>query len=92
MTTEIAALREQLEAKGVGRGGNRKMGARLGMWMVSIVAATLRHLVFDAMIVGLLVLWVGKGDERVNSAVGVLAQVLRDRVRRLGWKGVRKRL
>lgn len=91
MTAEIAALREQLEAKGVSRGGNRKMGARLWMWMVSIVVATLRHLVFDAMVVGLLVLWVGKRDERVNSAVGMLAQVLRDRIRRLGWKGVRKR-
>lgn len=92
MTTEIAALREQLEAKGVGRGGNRKMGARLWMWMVSIVVATLRHLILDAIMVGLLVLWLGKGDERVNSAVGLLAQVLRDRVRSLGRKGVRKRL
>lgn len=92
MTIEIAALREQLEAKGVSRGGNRKMGARMWMWMVSIVVATLRHLIFDAMVVGLLVLWVGKGDERVNNAVGVLVQVLRDRAQRLGRKGVTKRL
>ncbi|MCJ1268972.1 hypothetical protein MMC22_008860, partial [Lobaria immixta] len=79
MTTEIAALREQLEAKGVGRGGTRKFGARLWMWMVSIVVATLRHLIFDAMVVGLLLLWVGKEDERVNGAIGVLVRVLRDR-------------
>lgn len=92
MTTEIAALREQLEARGVGQGGNRKMGTRLWMWTVSIMFTTLRHLIFDATVVGLLVLWVGKGDERVNSAIGVLAQVLQDRVRRLGWNGVKKRL
>ncbi|MCJ1470426.1 hypothetical protein MMC07_009071 [Pseudocyphellaria aurata] len=93
MTTEIAALREQLEARGVGRrGGNRKMGARLWMWTVSIVVATLRHLLFDATVVALLLLWVGKGDERVNSAVGVLAQALQERIRRLGWTGVKKRL
>ena len=92
MTTEIAALREQLEAKGVGRGTNRKMGARLWLWMVSIMVVTLRHLIFDAMVVGLLLLWVGNGDERVNRGVGILAEVLRDKVRRLGWKGVRKRM
>lgn len=91
MTIEIAALREQLEAKGHGA-GNRKMGARVWMWIFSAAVTAVKHLVVDALLVGLWMLWVGRADERIRSAIGVLVGVLRERIRRLGWKIVGTRL
>ena len=91
MTIEIAALREQLEAKGHGARG-RKMGTRMWMWMVSFALAAVKHLVIDALLVGLWMFWVGKGDERMRSAIGVFISVLKERIRKLAWKAFGTRL
>lgn len=82
LTTEIAALREQYESKGVGRAS-----AMNGTWWIfSFTVSAIRHLAIDAMVVALLVLWVGRRDERAINALRSLAQVLRERFKRVGWK------
>ena len=88
MTTEIAALREQLEFHGVPTRTlslNRARG--LWVWVVSVAVAAVRHLLIDAVVLGLLALWVGKRDERAGRAVAILSRILRQKVRRVGWKG-----
>lgn len=89
MTTEIAALRESLDiVKGTPRGGR----AWILLYTLSLLGSFLRHLIIDALAISLLVLWVGRGDERVISSLRTLAQVLRERFQKLlEWKGVRKR-
>lgn len=62
ITAEIAALREQMEAKRVfsSQGGKRR---GMGAWMLWLVWVTIRHLLVDAVVVGCVVLWVRRGDE-----------------------------
>lgn len=89
MTTEIAALRESLDfVKVTPRGGR----AWILLYTLSFLGSFLRHLFIDALAISLLVVLVGRGDERVITSLWTLAQVLRERFQiLLEWKGVRKR-
>lgn len=84
ITTELAALREQIEAKS-GHGslgaGHRRRG--LLAWLLSLVVVAARHLVVDALVLGAVLFWM-RGDERVRSVVGILVTVLRERIQRMG--------
>ena len=82
MTTEVAALREQIEAK-------RKAAVRrrngLWAWMTWLVWVTARHFVVDLALLGLLVVWARrKGDPRVEQWLDLLLQYLRLRTRKFG--------
>ena len=86
MTTEIAALREQMEAKRAGD-GRRRNG--LWAWMAWLVWVTVRHLVVDLALLGLLVAWARrKGDRRVEQGLDLLLQYLRHRTRRIRLPGM----
>lgn len=85
MTTEVAALREQIEAKKIGD-GRRRNG--LWAWMNWLVWVTLRHLVVDLALLGLLVAWARrKGDRRVEQGLDLLQQYLRHRTRKIWLPG-----
>ena len=86
MTTEVAALREQIEAKGR-EDGRRRNG--LWAWMTWLVWVTVRHLIVDLALLGILVAWARrKGDRRVEQALGLLLQYLRRRARKIGVLGM----
>ena len=78
MTTEIAALREQIEAKRRGDGRRRS-----GLW--AFLWITVRHVFVDLALLGLLVAWARrKGDRRVEQGLDLLLQYLRQRTRKIG--------
>lgn len=86
MTTEVAALRELIEAKKIGD-GRRRNG--LWAWMTWLVWVTIRHLVVDLALLGLLVAWARKkGDRRVEQGLDLLLQYLRHRTWKIGLPGV----
>lgn len=85
MTTEVAALREQIEAKRIGD-GRRRNG--LWAWMTWLVWVSVRHLLVDLALLGLLVAWARrKGDRRVEQGLDLLLQYLRQRTRKIRLPG-----
>lgn len=86
MTTELAALREQLETKRIGD-GRRRNG--LWAWMTWLVWVTVRHLVVDLALLGLLVVWARKKEDRgVEQGLEFLLQYLRHRIRKIRMPSV----
>ena len=86
MTTEVAALREQIEAKGI-EDGRRRNG--FWAWMTWLVWVAVRHFVVDLALLGLLVAWARrKGDRRVDQGLDLLLQYLRHRTRKTGLPGM----
>ena len=82
LTTEVAALREQIEAKQIGD-GRRRNG--LWAWMTWLVWVTVRHLIVNVALLGLLVAWARrKEDRRVEQGLKLLLQYLRQRARKIG--------
>lgn len=80
MTAEIAALREQLESRSV-YGGRRWRG--MWAWMWWLVWVTIQHVVVDAVVLGLLVIWFRrKGDRRLEQAVRMVVEVVREKLER----------
>ena len=78
ITTEIAALREQIEAKRIGDGRRRN-----GLW--AFLWITVRHVFVDLALLALLVAWARrKGDRRVEQGLNLLLQYLRQRTRKIG--------
>ncbi|KAK4694989.1 hypothetical protein P7C71_g2691, partial [Lecanoromycetidae sp. Uapishka_2] len=79
MTTELAALREQVEAKRIGE-NKRRNG--MWAWMCWLVWIAVRHLVVDVAILGVLLVWVRrKGNRRVEQGLELLLGYVRERVR-----------
>ena len=77
ITAEIAALREQMEAKRVFSQGAKRRA--MGPWMLWLVWVTIRHLLIDAVVVGCVMLWVKRGEEW-----GIVRRWME------GWRGVWK--
>lgn len=81
MTTEVAALREQIETKAVGE-GKRRNG--VWVWMEWLVGAAIRHALLDLAVLGILVAWARrKRDRRVEMGIGLLAQYVTEQTRKL---------
>ena len=81
LTTEVAALREQVEAKSA-REGKRRNG--LWAWLCWLVWIAVRHFVVDLALLGLLVAWARrKGDRRVEQGLALLLQYARERLSRV---------
>ncbi|KAF7113631.1 hypothetical protein CNMCM5793_002987 [Aspergillus hiratsukae] len=77
MTAEIAAVREQMEARAL---ANRRRSA-LWTWLKWIVWVTLRQIIFDLAILGMVLIWMRiKGDRRLEEKLKV------------GWSEVKTRL
>lgn len=81
ITTEVAALREQIEAKRIGE-GKRRNG--LWGWTMWLLWVSVRHFVADFFVLGILLVWARrKRDRRVEMGVGLLVQYLGEQARRL---------
>lgn len=81
VTTEVAALREQIEAKTISE-GKRRNG--IWAWMMWLVWAGIRHALLDLAVLGILVIWSRrKRDKRVEMGVGLLVQYLTEHTRKL---------
>jgi hypothetical protein len=82
MTAEVAALREQLEAR---RLFQHRVHYRFFRAIWRFVWASVKHVAVDLLVLGLLLLWMRrKGDRRLEGAVRVL---LGDKVAE--WRGVK---
>lgn len=80
MTAEVAALREQLESRSL-YGGRRRRG--LWAWMLWLVWVTIRHIVVDAVVLGVLVAWFRrKGDRRLEQAIRMVVDMAREKLER----------
>ena len=81
MTAEVAALREQLEARRVFQGQPRQ---RLFAWVVWITWATIKHVSIDATLLTLLYLWFKwKDDSRLEMGLKILIKAVTRKIRRL---------
>ena len=81
ITTEVAALREQIEAKRIAE-GRRRNG--VWAWMIWLIWVALRHMLLDLTLLSILVIWARrKRDRRVEMGVGLLVQYLGEQTRRL---------
>ena len=90
MTTEVAALREQLEVKSI-RDGRRRNG--IWAWVCWLLWVTFRHLVVDLAILGGLIVWARrKGDRRVERGLELLLVYVREKIRRARMPEVLRRL
>ncbi|KAL8827562.1 MAG: hypothetical protein Q9191_003113 [Dirinaria sp. TL-2023a] len=88
LTTEVAALREQMEARRIFDGRPR---GRMWAWVVWIAWATFRHVLIDAAIFGLLYLWLRrKDDQRLEQGIRLFGKVWTGRGRKIrGWRRVK---
>jgi hypothetical protein len=85
LTTEIAALREQVEAKRVGE-GKRRNG--VWAWITWLVWVALRHAVVDLAVLAFLVVWARrKGDRRLEQGLVWLGGYVREKIRRVRVTG-----
>ncbi|KAL8732554.1 MAG: hypothetical protein Q9181_003925 [Wetmoreana brouardii] len=78
MTTEVAALREQIEAKRI-----RRVYANSGAWawIRWLIWAAVRQLLVDAMIVGLVLLWARrKNDQRIEQGLWLVMQAVKEQL------------
>jgi len=81
MTTEIAALREQLEAKRfVGAPHRRRRG--LWAWVLWLTCAAAKHVVVDALLLGIALLWARrKDDRRLEQGLKLLLRLIGEQIR-----------
>ena len=80
MTTEVAALREQMEAYRLGE-GKRKNG--IWAWMTWLVWVAFKHMLIDLTLLGILVVWARrKRDRRVETGTTLMMQYLGEHMRR----------
>ena len=85
LTTEVAALREQIEAKRIGDGRRRN-----GLWalMTWVAWFTVQHLIVDLALLGLLVTWARrKEDRRVDQGLQLLLRYVQHRIRKARLPG-----
>lgn len=81
MTAEVAALREQIEAKTISEGKKRN---GIWAWMAWLVWAAIRHALLDLAFVGILVAWARrKRDRRVEMGVGLVVQYIMEQTKKL---------
>ncbi|KAJ6261225.1 hypothetical protein Dda_3893 [Drechslerella dactyloides] len=91
MTAELAAMREQLDVArtsaaavnmNISRGISRGKLTTLRRWISWGVWMVMKHLVVDAVLLGVLVMWMRRrGDRRVEHVLGLLGGFLGERLR-----------
>ena len=84
VSTEVAALRELVEAKGVIVGERKNMpgkGSGAWAWVRWLIWAATRQLLADAVVVGLVLMWARKKNERkVEEGLGLVVRAVRERL------------
>jgi acyl-CoA-binding protein len=87
MTAEIAALREQLEARRFFTASPRETFFR---WLVKAVWGSIKHVAIDLVILAIVLLWMRRRkDRRFEGAVRVLLGDAVAQVQRVGGKGIK---
>ncbi|KAK6361542.1 hypothetical protein TWF730_005262 [Orbilia blumenaviensis] len=86
MTAEVAALREQLDvARNLNSSGVNLSRGRLNWlrrWLGWGIWTVLKHIVIDAILLGVIVVWMRKrGDKRVEGVLGLLGGFLSERLK-----------
>ncbi|KAI4242706.1 MAG: hypothetical protein L6R40_003927 [Gallowayella cf. fulva] len=82
MTTEVAALREQIESKRIGTTSGKGSGA--WAWLRWLVWAATRQLLIDAMMLGLVFLWARrKDDQRIERGLWLVMQGVKEQLRQV---------
>lgn len=83
MTTELAALREQLEVRNMQR--RRSTARAAAMWTLWAVWLAAKHLLIEAVFWGLVFVWMRRrGDQRAEEALRMVAKFVRDGLRDKG--------
>lgn len=91
-STEVAALREQIESKGIGRRHKYRKGSGEWAWIRWLIWAAMRQLLFDAVILGLAyVLAKRKGDQRIEQGLWLVMQAVKEHLREVRLRGWRLR-
>lgn len=81
MTAEMAALREQIET---GRDWRIRRQRSLGAWLGWLIWVTFRHFLLDAILMGLVLLWMRKRkDRRLEDLVRQALRIGREYIRKL---------
>lgn len=81
LSAEIAALREQITA---GREWRAKKEKSLGAWVGWLLWLAVKHLVLDALIMGLVLLWMRRRkDRRLEDLVRTAVKIAREYVRKV---------
>lgn len=81
MTTEVAALREQIAT---GREYQGKRARSFGSWVAWLVWLAMRHVLVDMLLLGFLLLWLRRRkDRRVEDLVRQIFRIGREYVRRI---------
>ncbi|KAL8717915.1 MAG: hypothetical protein Q9225_004893 [Loekoesia sp. 1 TL-2023] len=91
MSTEVAALREQIEAKRIG--GRNMYGKENGVWawIRWLVWVAMRQLLVDAVVVGLVFLWARKkNDERIEQGLWLVMQAVKEQLREIRGLWIRR--
>ncbi|KAI5787079.1 acyl CoA binding protein-domain-containing protein [Geopyxis carbonaria] len=89
MTTEVAALREQLESRRIRE--RRGTVTRLGVWVLKIVWMLCKHLAVETIFWGLVFLWMRRrGDRRAEDALKLVMRFVRERLREMRVGRTRK--
>jgi len=86
MATEVAALREQLEAARA-----QKRRRRLRNWVLWAIYVVGRHLVIEAAFWGLVFLWMRrKGDRVAQDALRLVIRFVRERLKLGNLRGMKE--
>lgn len=84
MSTEVAALREQIEAKRIGGQNMYGKGSGAWAWIRWLVWIAMRQLLVDAVMVGLAFLWAKrKNDQRIEQGLWLVMQAVKEQLRRI---------
>ena len=81
LSTEIAALREQIEARRI-REGEKRNG--IWAWMMWLVCVTIRHTLINLTLLGLLAIWARRKRHK-NTMLDPRVQYAVDQLRKILW-------
>ncbi|KAL9607145.1 MAG: hypothetical protein Q9167_007914 [Letrouitia subvulpina] len=81
MTTEVAALREQIEDQQIF--GNKNIQRSSWAWIRWLIWITIRQLIVDTAILGLVFVWARrKNDQRIEQGLWLVLQAVKEQVKR----------
>jgi hypothetical protein len=81
MTAEVAALREQIENRGVNEARRRHS---FWAWILWIFWKAIKHILFDAVLLGAVLIWLRRRrDRRLEQAVIMVFKVIKENLRRV---------
>ena len=85
MTAEIAALREQMEAR---KYSQSRRASAIRAWTAALLWASIRHLLVDAALLAGFALWARRrGDDKLIQGLGLLFYWVKERARRFRIPG-----